>query len=91
MKEIKDLKLNMGRYKPLRGRGYLELPKAIKGNKAILNIQNNDDKCFLWCILAALHPLDYEDHPNRVNKYITYVNELNKEGIEYPVCFSDIP
>ena len=38
LKEIKDLKLNMGRYKPLRGRGCLELPKAIKGNKAILNI-----------------------------------------------------
>ena len=91
LKEIKDLKLNIGRYKPLRGRGYLELPKAIKGNKAILNIQNNDDKCFLWCILAALHPLDYEDHPNRVSKYIPYVDELNMEGIEYPVCFSDIP
>ena len=91
LNEIKFLRLNMGRYKPLRGRGFLPLPKAVQGNKAVLNIQNNDDKCFLWSILAALHPFSHEDHPHRVSKYIPYADELNMEGIEYPVSFSDIP
>ena len=60
LEEIKDMRLNMGRYKPLRGVGYLELPKAIKSNKSILNIQNNGDECFPSCILATLHPFNFE-------------------------------
>ena len=91
LEEIIMMQLNIGKYKPLRGAGFLELPKAIRDNKSILNIQNEDDRCFLWSILAALHPVAHDDHPYRVSKYVPYADELNMEGIEYPVSFKDIP
>ena len=74
VEEIEYLKLNMARYKSVRGASYLELPKEIRNSRAILNIQNKDEKCFLWSILAALHPVSSEDHAYRVNKYLPYEN-----------------
>ena len=91
VEEIQFLKLNMARYKSVRGASYLELPPEIRNSRAILNIQNKDEKCFLWSILAALHPVAYEDHAYRVGKYLPYENELNMEGIEFPVSYRDIP
>ena len=44
--------------------------------------------CFLWSILAKLHPA--KDHCERVTKYQEYENESNMEGIEYPVTKHDI-
>ena len=44
--EVLHLKLLIGKYKPLKGSVYFELPKKIAKTHCILNIQNNDDKCF---------------------------------------------
>jgi hypothetical protein len=47
---------NIYRTKPIKGSGnyltYCLLPKT----QSIINVQNNDNKCFLWSILSALHP-----------------------------------
>ena len=47
---IKSFKLKLNQYSPLRGNSYFDLPKRIKDKKAVLNIQNNYDKCFLNCL-----------------------------------------
>ena len=42
--------LNISSYLPLSGSTYYELPKELKNSrKGLINIQNNDNKCFLWC------------------------------------------
>ena len=43
---------------------------------------NNDKYCFLWWILAGLHPCK-SDHPNRVSNYKQYFDELNVESFDY--------
>ena len=52
----------------------------------ILNIENNDKYCFLWSILAFLHPCNI-NHPNRVSNYRQYVNELNIQGFDFSKGF----
>lgn len=42
-----------------------------------------DDKCFVWSILAALHPS--EKNAERVAKYVDYQNELQLTGLEFPL------
>ena len=37
----------------MNGLGYVKIPFRIS---AILNIQNGNKNCFLWSILASLHP-----------------------------------
>ena len=48
----------------------------------MIKIKINDKYCFLWSILAHLHPCD-TDHPNRVSIYKQYFNELNFYGFDF--------
>ena len=57
----------------LNNSNFAEIP--LRSN-AILNIENIDNYCFVWSILASLHPCD-KNHPNRVSNYKQYFNELN--------------
>ena len=76
-------------YKPLRGETWIPLPKELADKKAIINMQNKDNKCFLWCVLRALNPKS--DHPERLDKELMgKVNTLNMEGIDYPVSLKDL-
>ena len=88
MQGIKHLKIYFHKTNPLNGRTYVKFP--IRSN-SILNIQNKDAYCFLWSILANIHPVDKD--PQRVSKYIPYQNELNINNIDFSdgmkIC--DIP
>ena len=86
---IIQLELHTVRYNPLRGETWIPLPKELADKKAIINVKNKDNKCFLWCVLRALNPKD--DHPERVDKGLkSRENTLNMEGIEYPVSLKDL-
>ena len=86
---IIKLELHTVRNNPLSGETWLPLPKGLDNKKAIINMKNTDNKCFLWCVLKALNPND--NHPERVDKNLMLKeNTLNMEGIEYPVSLKDI-
>ena len=83
------LELHVVNYNPLRGEAWVALVKELANKNAIINPQNKDDKCFLWCVLRALNPA--KDHPERIDKKLKEKeNTLNMEGIEYPVSLKDI-
>ena len=68
---------------------WITLPKELVDKKAIINMQNKDNKCFLWCILRALNP--DKNNPQRLDKKLMgKENTLNMEGIDYPVSFKDL-
>ena len=50
-KEVLRLDVNTIKFNPTKGSTYIDLPSWIKNKKAIVNIKNKDEKCFLWCIL----------------------------------------
>ena len=83
------LKLMMGIYKPLKGSKHFKIPDKVHDNGGVLNIDNKDNKCFLWCILAALHPA--KQNVCRVSNYTQYEDELNMKGITYPVAVKQVP
>ena len=54
-------------YSPLIESTYIELPDRLKNlMKGLINIKNNDNKCFLWCHIRHLNPLKI--HPQRITK-----------------------
>ena len=55
-REVKSFEIHTIEYKPMRGSSYIPLPEFIKKKNAIINMENKDDKCFLWCVLRYLHP-----------------------------------
>ena len=83
------LELHTVSYNPLRGETWIALPKELANKNAITNLENEDDKCFMWSVLRALNPK--KDHPERIDKKLKEKeNTLNMEGIEYPVSLKDI-
>ena len=63
----------------MNGLNYVKIP--LRTN-ATLNIEKNDKYCFVWSILAWLHPCN-NTHPNRVSNYRQYFNELNIQGFDF--------
>ena len=87
--KVIKLELHTVSYRPLRGNTWIPLTKELTAKKAIINMKNKDNKCFLWCVLRKLNPKD--DHEERVDKELMEKeNTLNMEGIEYPVSLKDI-
>lgn len=82
------LEVNINKYNPLRASSYIDLPKNIKYKRACINIQNNDNFCFLWCIMAALFPA--KNNGQRTSAYPHFKTKLNIKGMSFPVGFSDI-
>ena len=86
---IIKLELHTVSYNPLRGETWIALPKELANKKAIINVKNNDNKCFLWSVLRALNPC--ENKSERIDKKLKEKeNTLNMKGIEYPVSLKDI-
>ena len=73
--------MKIGIYKTgeLKGSSYVKIPLK---SSASINIKNIDIYCFVWSILAKLHPCE-NDHPNRVSKFIQYFVEIIIEGFDF--------
>ena len=85
---IKKLEINLVDYSPTKGSSYIDLPPWIKLKKAIINIKNKDDKCFLWCILRHLHPKKRDNEV--ISDLRKYEDELVTKGLTFPMAVKDI-
>ena len=88
--EVENLTLHTDIWDPIKASSYIDLPKELKNKNAIINMKNEDNnKCFLWCVLRALNPKD--KNAERIDKDLkSKENTLNMEGITYPVSLKDI-
>ena len=77
--------MNISIYSPLSGSTYIELPDGLKNPmKGLVNIKNNDNKCFLWCHIR--HFSLVSKHPEIMTKEDkNMINDLNYKGIKFPV------
>ena len=87
-KEVISFEIYTVDYKTLKGKSHIPLPDFLMRKKAIINMENKDDKCFLWCVLHYLHPR--EKHSSRINDLREYENDLNFKGIDFPIRVKDI-
>ena len=86
--EVVQLEIHTVEFNPAKGSTYIPLPDWISNKKAIVNIKNKDEKCFLWCILRYLYPRDRDEE--RLTDLKKYENSLNTKGISFPMKLRDI-
>ncbi|MCP6768593.1 hypothetical protein NL529_27510, partial [Klebsiella pneumoniae] len=76
---------------PLAGRGYQELPKFLSKKKAIINIQNTDNRCFGCAILYFKDRPNTDNHFERPNLYTEEMFENNNlVDLPYPIFPNDV-
>ena len=76
-------------YSPISGSTYIELPNKLKNPmKGLINIEDSDNKCFLWCHIRHLNLV--KTHPERITKEDKdMINDLNYAGIKFTVSEKD--
>eukprot|EP00116_Pleurobrachia_bachei_P001435 sb/3461697/ len=95
-------KLEIAKYSPLEGSGFVAISKKLSNMRSTLNITSNDNRCFLYCILAHLFPVEKTSNPNRHTSYKKYeagnhvdkngnTRNFNMGGVKFPVQLNDIP
>ena len=88
MDSINAVNLNIARYNPIRGSSYIPTPVGLVSKKALVNVQNQDQNCFLYSVLASLFP--NKNNPEKISSYKKYLPELKYQGIEMPMAVKDI-
>lgn len=91
LSRIIRLDVQICKYAPLEGSSYIQLPLQLQLKRAVVNVQNeNDIMCFKWAILSAIYTKKYEKNPQRLDQYLKHGNELNFNGIDFPVHLNQI-
>lgn len=80
--KVLGVTVHIVQYNPIKGSSYLSPPAKLASKKAIVNVQNTDQKCFMWSVLAALYPVT--NHPERVVNYVQHIEKLDFSGISFP-------
>ena len=86
---IEELSIEIADFNPIGPTSHIPLPDTMpKYNNGIINMQNNDNWYFGWCVLGSLHSVKIHPERNPYQIYAKYINELNMEGIPIPVPVS---
>ena len=81
--QFQKIDLYVYTFNPLSGGTYRELPKSISATKAVINVKNKDNLCFLHSISALKFPA--KDHVDRVTNYTKYLKEYKYDEADFPM------
>ena len=89
VESIESQYINISTYRPLSGSSYVKLFVELKSSKkGLINIKNNDQKCFLWCHVRHINPVKI--HPERITwEDKKLANNLDYDRVEFPVREKD--
>ena len=81
--------LNISVYAPLLGSNFIELPNELSHpKKGLINTRNNDNKCFLWCHVRHLNPVN--SHATRITEEDRRIADtLDYSDVTFPVSERD--
>lgn len=88
LNNIDGLRLKINKFSPLSAsRGCcIILPNSISVKKCCINVNNNDNKCFMYAILAKF----VSKNPQKVSKYGNLIGKYDFSCLNYPVQLKDI-
>ena len=88
---ILQLILKMAKYQPLQGSGWQPLPDYLEKKKAIVNIKNEDERCFGYALLFFLDRPRYSHNLRRPYYYTPAIFKRNGlDALPYPISPNDV-
>ena len=84
--DIKSVILQIQKSKKTNAGSYIETPTVLASKRAIINVQNEDNKCILYALSAYKHHNDINSHHNKPYRYKNFIKEIKEpKGIKYPI------
>ena len=86
---IESQYINNSTYRPLSGSSYVKLPAELRSpKKGLIDIKNNDQKCFLWCHVRHINPVKiHQERITQEDKELA--DDLNCDRVEFLVREKD--
>ena len=94
LETIDHLQVYSAEYIPIHGKSYIETPKSIARRHAVINIQNDDERCFEYAIVASQkhHLIDNRQalRPQQYSRWMEGEERFNFDGCSTPMKLDDI-
>jgi len=74
---IEKLEVRVGKYNPLYGSCNVKLPQKLLKKQAVINIQNKDEKCFLYAVIVSVFMDELKTKIFTLSFCQKYVNRFN--------------
>ena len=86
---IESRHINISTYRPLSGSSYIKLPAELRSSKkGLINIKNDDQKCFLLCHIRHINPVKiHQERITQNNKKLA--DDLHYDRVGFPVREKD--
>jgi len=89
IKEWLVFAIDMFKIKPARGGSYIPTPERYANPKCgLINIKNEDQKCFQWCM--KYHQSEKKKNDDRTTVLCKIEDKFKYDGISYPTSYDDI-
>ena len=86
---INFLNYNFNKTSIYRGGSYIDSPKWLKDKKSTINPKNNHHKCFQYAVTLALHFDNINNHPEKISKNRSFIDQYNWKDIDFPATSKD--
>ena len=91
LETIDFLRLYTAEFSPRHGNSYIPTPEAIVDKHGIINIMNEDDKCFEYAIIASQYYSEIDQHnAQRPGQYQKWLGQYNFDGCRTPMEIDNI-
>ena len=89
MKRIDSLFAVTHTQKAARGSSYIPTPEKLAHPKCgLINIQNQDQECFRWCLLY--HQSEQKEKSHRITALAKVVEKYDYSGITFPISYDQV-
>ena len=94
LEKVTLLDIHVGLYTLLHSRrariagGWTQLPKRLAAKRSVINVHNQDERCFGYALLSAIYPQPV--HPERPSHYNFAFEEFGLDMLEYPVKLENL-
>ena len=91
--DVLAFRFKMCEFLPLVGREYRQLPTFLTKKTAIVNVQNNDNRCFGYAIASARASAlgEVGQHVYRPENYNHLLGKSGLDQLNYPLEVADVP
>lgn len=71
-RQVLEARLKIYQYNPVKGRGrsYFEITGYTNAKCGLVNVKNEDNRCFIWAMVSSIHPTNtHSSDPKRYQKH----------------------
>lgn len=86
---MSTIELYVSKFRIIRGSSFIALPAKYQGLRCFINVINEDNQCFKYSVLAAIHGSKLQCNKDISEKYKNYEKKYKWDMLTFPVDATD--